>query len=433
MRILELLNEIRPSWVDRVSHMLARGEIVRESFVDQLNQFYDSLQQAIITGDPAWLDSILDQWTEARTQSEVERRRSSISPMLNQILIVTYDCAHEELASEDGLLLMGAVLPVYTYAFNYTTQKETRLHIDHISSQLDKARITLENLDKSKSDFISVAAHELKTPLTLIEGYSSMLREKFPADDQETLDVIYLNGIENGIGRLREIVNDMIDVSLIDNDMLKLNFQPVWIKKLFRIANQELGDVISERSLKLEITEFEGSSEMTFGDPERLYQAIRNVLTNAIKYTPDGGSITVDGRKLPGFVEITIQDTGIGIDEENHEAIFQKFGRLGNVALHSSSKTKFKGGGPGLGLPITRGLIEAHGGSIWVESSGCDEVSCPGSLFHILLPIHKESPDAKITKLFEPLRYLKTEETMLEDTSHKSEAQATDRSELTNQ
>jgi signal transduction histidine kinase len=142
---------------------------------------------------------------------------------------------------------------------------------------------------------------------------------------------------------------------------------------------------------------------MTFGDSERLYQSLKNLLTNAIKYTPDGGAITVDGRTLPGFIEITITDTGIGIDEDDIERIFQKFGRTGNIALHSSSKTKFKGGGPGLGLPITKGIIEAHGGAIWVESNGYDEILYPGSTFHVLLPIIKESPDKKMAELFRPL------------------------------
>jgi signal transduction histidine kinase len=428
MRVLELLTDLRTIWVDRVSHLMARGEIVRESFVDQLNQFYDLLQQAIVTGDPAWLNSILDQWADARTQSEVERRRASISPMLNQILMATYECAQEELSPDDGLILLGAVLPVYMYAFDYTTQRETRLHIDHISRQLDRARVTLENLDKSKSDFIAVAAHELKTPLTLIEGYASMLRDKFPVNDQESPGVLFLKGIDNGISRLREIINDMIDVSLIDNNMLKLNFQPVWINQLLKIVKREMAPTISERSQEFLIIAFDGSNEMTYGDPERLYQALRNVLANAIKYTPDGGKITVDGRKLPGFIEITIADTGIGIDEAYHEQIFEKFGRLGNASLHSSSKTKFKGGGPGLGLPITRGLIEAHGGSIWVESDGYDEVKCPGSIFHILLPIHKESPDAKLAKLFKPLSDINKENDITAGGSHQSEADMMDAS-----
>ena len=111
------------------------------------------------------------------------------------------------------------------------------------------------------------------------------------------------------------------------------------------------------------------------------------MLTNAIKYTPDGGKISLDGRKLPGFIEVVIRDTGIGIDPEDQSIIFEKFTRLGNISLHSSGKTKFKGGGPGLGLHIAKGIIEAHGGAIWVESPGYDEETFPGSTFHILLPM----------------------------------------------
>jgi signal transduction histidine kinase len=103
---------------------------------------------------------------------------------------------------------------------------------------------------------------------------------------------------------------------------------------------------------------------------------------------------------LPGFVEITITDTGIGISPKDQTGIFEKFGQLGRTDLHSSGKTKFKGGGPGLGLSITKGIIEAHGGTIWVESEGCDEVKLPGSTFHILLPTHAEPTDPRVAKLF---------------------------------
>jgi signal transduction histidine kinase len=95
-----------------------------------------------------------------------------------------------------------------------------------------------------------------------------------------------------------------------------------------------------------------------------------------------------------------VADTGIGIDPQDHARVFEKFGRLGNTALHSSGKTKFKGGGPGLGLPITKGILEAHGGAIWVESEGYDELQYPGATFRILIPLRSEPPDEKIARLF---------------------------------
>jgi signal transduction histidine kinase len=148
---------------------------------------------------------------------------------------------------------------------------------------------------------------------------------------------------------------------------------------------------------------FSGSDAWIYADPERIYQALRNILSNAIKFTPDKGSITVDGRTLPGFIEITVADTGIGISSENQTLIFEKFGQLGRVDLHSSGKTKFKGGGPGLGLAIARGIVEAHGGTIWVESEGHDEKKLPGSTFHVLIPARTEATDPRIAKLFDSL------------------------------
>jgi signal transduction histidine kinase len=113
---------------------------------------------------------------------------------------------------------------------------------------------------------------------------------------------------------------------------------------------------------------------------------------NAIKYTPDGGMITVSGRvvqdeTLGECVEVIVADTGIGIDEEHHELIFEKFYQTGEVRLHSSGTTKFKGGGPGLGLAIARGAVLAHGGRVWVESQGHDEKHYPGSRFYVRLPL----------------------------------------------
>ena len=131
------------------------------------------------------------------------------------------------------------------------------------------------------------------------------------------------------------------------------------------------------------------------GDLQRLCQAFSNLIGNAIKFTPDGGNIAISGRTLEDndndhpqtFVEVLFADTGIGIDVSDQKLIFEKFYRVGTVELHSTGSTKFKGAGPGLGLPIAKGVIQAHGGKIWVESPGHDEARMPGSTFHVLLPV----------------------------------------------
>jgi signal transduction histidine kinase len=149
--------------------------------------------------------------------------------------------------------------------------------------------------------------------------------------------------------------------------------------------------VQAERQLAIDIGDLSGLPRIQ-ADPALLLKVFQNVIVNAIKYTPDGGRVTISGRKLldeklGDCVEVQVRDTGIGIDPDYLELIFEKFYQTGKTALHSTGKTTFKGGGPGLGLSIARGVIQAHGGRIWAESKGHDEAACPGSCFHILLPV----------------------------------------------
>ena len=403
MHAVEKLKQVRAVWLNRVSGHLAQGEMVRENFLGQLNRFFDLLVLSIEKNDPTQIETLLMEWVDAPTGTDVNQLQSSLSPILSSIFVLTHDIACAELTAPEALEVVGAVLPIYAHSLEYVSAQEMQRQVGHTLKELDQATGALSRLEKSKSDFISIAAHELKTPLTLIEGYASMLNEMLPKGDNGVQAGVYLKGIEGGTQRLHEIVDDMIDVSIIDNNLLALNYQPVWLNQTLSFVKRELLDTIVQRRQNLVIKPFPGSDEMIFADAERLYQAFQNVITNAIKYTPDGGSITVDGRLLPGFIETIITDTGIGIDPEDHIHIFEKFGRLGSVSLHSSGKTKFKGGGPGLGLSITKGIIEAHGGSIWVESDGYDELKFPGSTFHVLLPIRKSPPDAKTAKVFHSL------------------------------
>lgn len=398
MNIRDSLIRIRPILQKRASATLARGAGVRENFQDELSRFFDLLEQALESGNAAWLDPLLQDWTRTRTETDLAEGERSVTTLLRQIVLLTQDAARENLNETHALELISALLPIYLHCIERAVVYESESRIAYLSSELEKMNRVIERLDKSKSNFVAVAAHEFKTPLTLIEGYTAMIGELLPPEMEQIQTL--LNGAQNGLHRLRDLVNDMLDVSMIDNNMLPLNMQPVWLNRMFKLLKAELQPILQQRRQDLDILPFEGADELLFADPGRLYQAFKNIVNNGIKFTPDGGRITIGGRLLPGFVEVTIADTGIGIALKDQDVVFEKFGQLGDVSLHSSGKTKFKGGGAGMGLPIAKGIIEAHGGSIWVESPGYDEKNCPGSTFHILLPLRTQPEDPGLAKLF---------------------------------
>lgn len=250
----------------------------------------------------------------------------------------------------------------------------------------------LEKLERTKSDFISIAAHELKTPLTLVRGYGAILAEDIQGKNRQEL-VALATGIVQGTERLGRIIDDMIDVASLDSETLDLRREPVHLNKLVEMAVAEVRSHASERDIAILVCELSALPPIE-GDSQRLYQVLTQVIGNGVKYTPDSGRIDVSYHILrpPAldadmeFVELIVADTGIGIDPDELEWIFEKFYRIGDPSLHSTSRARFKGAGPGLGLTIARGIVEAHGGLMWVESEGCDEVACPGSQFHIVLP-----------------------------------------------
>ena len=266
---------------------------------------------------------------------------------------------------------------------------------------LDQANRNLERLDRTKAEFISVASHELRTPLTLVNGYSQLLLDE-PGLAEHPYYAKMLSGIRNGAQRLHEIVESMLDMARIDTRDLQLDLQPIPLEALISELYEELKPALLERNQTFEMLDLASLPPIQV-DREALRKVFYHLLLNAIKYTPNGGRITVSGGAVSptaeflfeSGVEITVSDTGIGIDPSMQEVIFTKFYQTGELALHSSGKTKFKGSGPGLGLAIAKGIVEAHFGRVWVESPGHDEVRCPGSQFHVFLPLHqpeKSSP-----------------------------------------
>lgn len=276
----------------------------------------------------------------------------------------------------------------------------------HIMANLEKSTADLTRLNKMKDSFLGLASHELKTPLTVIMGYSELILSDLP----EKIDKSVYEMVENiarAAHRLDNIVHDMVDVSMIDERRLQLRLDDVDVNKIVETSIEELKLFTSVRNQEFELV-LDPMLPAVKGDPNRLMQLLSNVVGNAIKFTPDGGKISISTRvqylvrprqgvkatvgQLPGkehhvFVEIIVTDTGIGIDREDQARIFEKFYEVGKIEEHSSGKVAFNAKGAGLGLSIAKGIVEMHGGDIWVESPGYDPVNHPGSTFHILLPL----------------------------------------------
>ena len=262
---------------------------------------------------------------------------------------------------------------------------------DHMAiAELERTNNILRQLDRNKLDFIQVAAHELRTPLTVLNGYIELLRT-FPEVQSSSALSEVIRSIASGSSRIQEVVNMMLDVTRTDSEVLNVGSAPVPVRVVIQDVVRKLSEAAKGRNIEI-TTESHSETPNIRGDQALIHKALYHLVVNAIKYTPDGGKVTI--RTRPCLIEddiqgleIAVQDTGIGLDPKHHELVFEKFYQVGDVALHSSGKTTFRGGGPGLGLALVRGVARAHGGKVWVESKGYDEVRLAGSTFYLQLPV----------------------------------------------
>jgi signal transduction histidine kinase len=271
--------------------------------------------------------------------------------------------------------------------------RDVQEDLRQITSQLAETNSQLKRLDQTKTDFITIASHELRTPLTQIYGYSDVLKS-LEGDELSDAQVVhrFIEGITRGAARLKHVVDAMVDMSLIETRALTLRPATVPVAVVVEDAVESVRSAADQRSLTWRVHDL-SDLPCIEADGTRLEQVLVGLLTNAVKFTPDNGSIEISGRLASpssdqSYVELQIADTGIGIDPDHRDLIFEKFYRAENPLLHSTDEIGFKGAGPGLGLAIAKGIVEAHGGLIWVESPGRNEKTCPGSTFHIQLPVN---------------------------------------------
>lgn len=283
-----------------------------------------------------------------------------------------------------------------------TYLREVVLRLEQRIRELQQTNDALYELDQMKDTFIQLTAHELRTPLTLIAGYGRLLEDHPPLQNMlegdESIRTL-IEGLTDSINRMQGVIEEILTMSRIMTNQIELTISPTNLGMLVRrvLGNFEQG--IRDRKMVVYFNQAEWPISMRV-DEGLIRLVVTNLVSNAIKFTPDGGQIILSAQMDGHLVRFSIKDNGIGIDQDNQKHIFERFHTTKDIALHSTSKTNFGGGGLGLGLSISKGIVEAHGGKIWVESPGHDTKAYPGSEFIVILPLTTPSiPKNRLKRL----------------------------------
>ena len=233
-----------------------------------------------------------------------------------------------------------------------------------------------KELDRMKSEFVAVVSHEVRTPLTSIKGSLELLGDErfhvLPPPQRELLSICQAN-----TERLINLINDILDFSKLESSKLSLNFESVEVGKIVPEAVDHIRNLAAIKGIGIDV-HMEGSAGVIEADPMRVAQVITNLLGNAIKFSPEKGKIEVWARGTDDEVIVDVRDHGKGISQRDMSRLFQRFAQL-------DSSTTRKAGGTGLGLVISKGIVEQHGGKIWAESA-----TGKGSTFSFSLPRTRE-------------------------------------------
>jgi signal transduction histidine kinase/ActR/RegA family two-component response regulator len=235
-----------------------------------------------------------------------------------------------------------------------------------------RARAAAEEASRMKDEFLATVSHELRTPLTSMLGWVYMLRSSGLTEEAR---LRALDTIERNARLQAQIVDDILDVSRIITGKLSMEVEPLDLTSLIESSINAVRPAAAAKEIRIE-TELEGASQLVAGDPNRLQQVFWNLFSNAVKFTPRGGLVRIQTRRVEGHIEIKVTDTGQGIKQDFLPYVFDRF-------RQADSSTTREHGGLGLGLAIVRHLVEMHGGTVRAESPGEGE----GASFTVTLPL----------------------------------------------
>ena len=253
---------------------------------------------------------------------------------------------------------------------------KTREELAALTEKLQKANEELKKLDKAKSEFISIASHQLRTPLSIIKGFASMLEEgSYGQMNEKAKDI--LGKIGSSSDRLTRLINDLLDLSRMEGGRMKFEWEFIKMDELVQSVVEELAPQAEKKGVNFKWLNQTPEKMYVRADKEKLRQVVMNLIDNAIKYTPKG-FVEVKLVKTPeNMARLAVKDSGIGMDQEEINVIFGKFMRGKKVPRLWTE-------GVGLGLYVARKILEEHKGNVWAESEGEGK----GSTFFVEIPVY---------------------------------------------
>jgi len=271
------------------------------------------------------------------------------------------------------LNILGGVLFVFFLIFGWQLVKSVIKEIE-LRAKLEEAYAELERIDKAKTEFLSIASHQLRTPLSIIKGYISMILEKtygeIPEKIKQPLGNVYVSN-----DRLVKLVNDLLDITRLEMGRIELSLEKAHLEEIISSVVEEMKVTAEKKGLYLKYEALKEPLPEISVDKTKIRQVILNLVDNAIKYTQKGG-VTVKVRKMNSEVRIEVRDTGVGMSKE-------EIGNLFEIMRRGRAGFQYWTEGAGVGLYTARKFAEMHGGKVWAESPGKEK----GSTFYIELPV----------------------------------------------
>jgi len=344
----------------------------------------------LLQGKPVLIGDVQTVWDRLHPLHQQLAKAANAKSLLSVPLKVkdhvigslTVDRAQEHALTPDDLELMATVANQVAIALDnadaYRQIEALNVGLEakirERTAELERANERLRELDNLKSAFVSVVSHELRTPMTSIKGYVDNLLDGL-AGGLTDKQGYYLNRVRYNIERLTRMINDLLDLSRIEARKVEMRWEPIALRELAADVVESLQ--MLARDKRITLTAPETSVPAIPGDRDKLHQVLTNLINNAIKFTPQGGTIRVDIQpSSDDWVQVSVTDTGCGIGPEEIGKVFDRFYRA------SSAPTEVRGAG--LGLAITKSLVELHGGRIWVDST-----LGQGSTFALTLPVRR--------------------------------------------